>query len=94
MGFGVVAFRDPRVALSLASDIVRKIDIAILDYKMPGMSGGEIAGRIKDINPSLKIIILTGWAEDAKGCNGLILQKPVGKSTLRKVVKKLLKKEG
>jgi CheY-like chemotaxis protein len=34
-------------------------DIVLLDYLMPGMDGGEVAGRIKALRPDLPIILLS-----------------------------------
>ena len=35
-------------------------DLAILDYEMPGMSGGQLAARLKRTAPELKVILYTG----------------------------------
>lgn len=37
-----------------------EFDLAILDYEMPGMRGGQLAARLKRIAPELKIILYTG----------------------------------
>jgi DNA-binding NarL/FixJ family response regulator len=42
-----------------------KPDIAIIDYEMPGMSGIEIAKKIKQFNISTKIIIITTHKDEA-----------------------------
>ena len=34
-------------------------DLAILDIKMPGIDGFETCKRIKEINPDIKVLILT-----------------------------------
>lgn len=44
-------------ALKLAADT--PADAAIIDYKMPGMDGIELAGRLKSDHPDMKIILLT-----------------------------------
>ena len=40
-----------------------KIDIAILDYMMPNMRGPELATKMNEINPSIKIYFVSGWNE-------------------------------
>ena len=35
-------------------------DVVLLDMKMPGMSGTEICGIIKQFNPVIQVIMLTG----------------------------------
>jgi response regulator RpfG family c-di-GMP phosphodiesterase len=36
-------------------------DCAFLDLKMPGMSGMELLARLKDVDPSLPVVIMTGF---------------------------------
>jgi CheY-like chemotaxis protein len=40
-----------------------RVDLVILDYWMSGMNGIEVAERIKVTNPSIPIIMLSGFAE-------------------------------
>ena len=40
-------------------------DLAIIDLKMPGLSGLEVLHEIRKVNKSLKIIILTFFAIDS-----------------------------
>jgi CheY-like chemotaxis protein len=37
-----------------------EFDLAILDYEMAGMSGGQLAARLKRTAPELKVILYTG----------------------------------
>jgi DNA-binding NarL/FixJ family response regulator len=36
-------------------------DVAVVDYKMPGMNGVEVAQRLKEIRPGCEVIILTNY---------------------------------
>ncbi len=36
-------------------------DIAIIDYKMPNISGAELTKRIKGKNPETAVFIVSGW---------------------------------
>ena len=38
-------------------------DVAFLDIHMRGMTGVEVAKRLKDINPKMNIIFVTGFSE-------------------------------
>lgn len=59
----IVKFSNPLDALSYVA--VNKIDIAFLDIEMPIIKGIELAKRIKNILPNVKIIFSTGYSEYA-----------------------------
>jgi CheY-like chemotaxis protein len=48
-------------ALELLSDS-GPFDLILVDYTMPGMSGGELARQILDLTPDARVAILTGHA--------------------------------
>ena len=37
------------------------VDLVCTDLGMPGMSGWEVAGRVKSLWPALKVALITGW---------------------------------
>jgi DNA-binding NtrC family response regulator len=39
-----------------------EFDIALLDIKMPGMDGMELQARLKEADPDLTVVIMTGYA--------------------------------
>jgi DNA-binding response OmpR family regulator len=68
----------------------------LLDLNMPGKSGIEVLAELTELNPDVKVIILTGYAaheEEVKGAAGL-LQKPFSADELRqKIVDVLAQQE-
>lgn len=50
---------------STALDILRqeKVDLLVTDLSMPTMNGLELARRVRELYPSLPIILMTGWGE-------------------------------
>jgi|SRR3954451_21272073 CheY-like chemotaxis protein len=60
-GFRVVTAKDGASALEIFKQI--KFDAVILDYSMPGISGGEVARDIRAENKSVPIILHTGYKE-------------------------------
>jgi len=39
----------------------RPYDVAFVDLKMPGMNGWDVAGAIKEIDPDIMVVLMTGW---------------------------------
>ena len=77
-------------ALSLLGET--PFDVVLLDLKMPGLGGLEVIRRIKEVQPDLQVILLTGWGseEDAEKGKALgaydYLMKPVRISDLVRVL--------
>jgi CheY-like chemotaxis protein len=69
-------------------------DVMILDLKMPGIDGIEVLRRVKQTNPHVEVIILTGHgsSDDCKTCMELgafaYLQKPVDIDALSETLKR------
>lgn len=60
-GVTVAGFRKPEDALSYVRE--NDCEIAFLDIKMRGMTGLELARRLKDIRGEINIIFVTGYSE-------------------------------
>jgi len=45
---------------AIARAKMQRYDVAILDVKMPGIGGIELKRKLKELDPGLKIIFLTG----------------------------------
>src|SRR5262245_12551875 len=56
------------------------VDLVITDYEMPDMKGHDLARHIREINPSAKIIMLSGLDnatdEDKSAYINCVLKKP------------------
>ena len=77
--YQVCAFRDPTLALAFAEE--NPVDVAFLDIQMFGMTGVELAKKLKLLQPTLNIIFTTGYSEYMKDAFDLhasgYLLKPV-----------------
>lgn len=58
-GFGVSLSKSPLLALNLLEK--EEYDLALVDYKMPGMNGIELLKEIKQKRPSCTVIIMTAF---------------------------------
>jgi len=48
-------------------------DVVILDLKLPGMSGLNVLSKIKDIDPTIEVILLTAHGSFEAGLSGMEL---------------------
>ena len=61
-GFAVLTASSGREGLEILRK--HKIDGVVLDYRMPEMDGGEVAGEIRRSWPDLPIVLLSGFPQD------------------------------
>jgi CheY-like chemotaxis protein len=59
-GYEVIAASDGRHARHVFESKEKQIDAVILDYKMPGMNGLELATWLKQRHPALPVIMVSG----------------------------------
>ena len=89
---GSVVAYDGESALTMIKE--EEPDVMILDLKMPGIDGIEVLKRVKQTNPAIEVIILTGHGSEADRdlCMQLgafaYLHKPVDVALLSETIKK------
>lgn len=77
-----------------------EIGLIILDVRMPGLSGTDILEEIKRTDPSIGIVILTGYSskdvaiEALKGHADDYIEKPVDPRALKETIETFLAKKG
>jgi PAS domain S-box-containing protein len=96
MGYHVISVQSGEHAVDVFRLKADEIDLVILDLIMPGMDGGKVFDRIRDIKPAARVILSSGYAISGpaaeimqRGCNGFI-QKPYAISKLSQIVRKIL----
>ena len=57
-GYDVTVAANGRQALKLF--LSRKVDAVLTDFEMPGMTGGELAARLKRLRPELPVLLVSG----------------------------------
>jgi two-component system cell cycle sensor histidine kinase/response regulator CckA len=62
-GYLTVLASDGPEAIELASKLA-SLDILVTDVMMPLMAGDELARRLRQLQPSLKVLYLTGYADN------------------------------
>ncbi len=90
-GHEVLATSSTEEALELAA--TSPVDLLISDLVMPGMRGTELAEKVRQIHPRLKVILTSGYSESGLGpqenpCR--FLSKPFTATQLRRLVDETL----
>ena len=75
-------------------------DVVLTDHAMPGLNGGELAGLIKELAPTVPVILATGFGDILEATDGqpagvdLMLTKPVSMAVLRETLAELTAQPG
>jgi CheY-like chemotaxis protein/PAS domain-containing protein len=81
-GFNVLEAATGPEALAVAQRAKAPIDLVVTDVMLPGMSGGELADRLRATRPGLRVLFTSGHSDEAIGRHGVsrsdpaFLQKP------------------
>jgi len=62
LGYDVIVACDGEEAVAIYQNKGKHIDLVIMDVVMPGMGGGEAIDLIREINPSVKVILCSGYS--------------------------------
>jgi len=95
-GYKVIEAADGAVAMQIAVAHEAVIHLLLTDVIMPGMNGRELAQRISEIRPNVKILYMSGYTENVIGHNGMLdagvrlLQKPFNLRDLKSKVREVL----
>jgi len=63
LGYSVITAGGGRQGLEIFREQWQGLDLVMLDIVMPGMDGIEVARAMRNINPDVKIIFVTGYEE-------------------------------
>jgi CheY-like chemotaxis protein len=64
-GYKALEAANPREALALSEGYAGPIHLLLTDVVMPGMTGPELACRLKPLRPSMEVIFMSGYSERA-----------------------------
>ena len=95
-GYKVLDAENGECGLRLAATCNEHIDILITDVVMPGIGGRELAKKLVALRPTMSVLYLSGYTEDAVITQGAIgpgtafLQKPFTLQNLAKKVREVI----
>jgi DNA-binding NtrC family response regulator len=91
----VATSADSALALLRTLSQAEKIGVIVTDHIMPQATGSEFVTLVRQINPQVPVIVISGLAEAEKeyeGMNVLFRQKPCPPPELIDLVQKAVKK--
>ncbi|RXK85156.1 PAS domain S-box protein [Chlorobaculum sp. 24CR] len=97
LGFNIVGVNSPIEALAEFHKDPDAFDLVITDLTMPEMTGIELAKQLHELNPKLRMILMTGYGKSIENPNSLsrygicrMLKKPVRLNKLAEAIKQVI----
>jgi hypothetical protein len=93
-GYRVLAAESPEAALSIA-ETEDRIEVLLTDVVMPGLSGPELADRLLEQQPRLRVLFVSGYTAEAIAKHGQLspgtsfLEKPFTRGELTRALQQL-----
>ena len=60
-GFSVEAFTNPQEALQSFKSDAESYCLVLSDIRMPSLSGVQLSKKVKEVNPNVKVILMTAF---------------------------------
>jgi len=97
-GYKVLQAPSGEAALKLAAEYDGAIDLLVTDMVMPGMSGQELARRMRGPRKDLRVLYMSGYSEHAaeeaaKSEGSAVLAKPFSRSALLRTAREVLQNQ-
>jgi two-component system cell cycle sensor histidine kinase/response regulator CckA len=95
-GYTVLEASNGEEAVTTAAAYPAEIHLLVADVVMPGMSGREVAEALVSVRPGLRVVYMSGYAEDAVLRRGIVedgipfLAKPFDPLRLARIVRTAL----
>jgi signal transduction histidine kinase len=94
-GYVVIAAAEATEALGHLASPGQRVDLLLTDLTMPGMSGRALIDRARALDPALRVICMSGYAERAAGDGDAMppancIEKPFSLGTLGRLVRATL----
>jgi CheY-like chemotaxis protein len=94
-GYTVLAAENAESALRAAAQ-ANRLDLVVTDVVMPGLSGRDLAARLAESQPSVRVLYMSGYTDEAIVHHGVLepgvafLEKPFTPDSLARKVREVL----
>ena len=98
LGYRAVEAADGPSGLKLLQSDLR-VDLLVTDVGLPGLNGRQLADAARQHRPDLKVLFMTGYAENATIANGVLepgmqmITKPFAIEALATRIRTMIEKE-
>ena len=95
-GYAVLTAGNAAEAIRLSRAHQKPVQLLLTDLVMPGESGHNLAKRLLEERPDIKVLFMSGYTDDAVARQGLVLegsgflQKPFTPATLARKIREIL----
>jgi two-component system, cell cycle sensor histidine kinase and response regulator CckA len=95
-GYNVIDAHGGEEAIRLCRECADPIQLLLTDVVMPGISGKEVADRLKALRPATRVLFMSGYTDEAIVHHGVLdsgvefIQKPFTPSALARKVREVL----
>jgi len=99
-GYRVVAVGSGSEAIDLITSGEHRIDVLLTDVVMPKMQGKEVADRIRDLQPGVRVLFMSGYTQGLLNAQGVLepgihlIEKPFSKSAILTKLREVLAAPG
>lgn len=93
-GFQVLRAENGFDAIGLSESHPGEIDLLVSDVTMPGMDGPTLAGKLREADPDLPVLFVSGQYEEAPPHEDkprLVLAKPFSLDLLLRTVRRMVR---
>lgn len=98
-GYRVVEASNGEEAIEISAKHEGEIDLLLTDVIMPGMNGRELSNRLLESRPTLRVLFMSGYTDDAIVHQGVLdesanfIQKPFAPDALAQRVREVLEQD-
>ena len=95
-GYSIISAASPSEALEKATQYSGSIDLLMTDVVMPEMNGRNLAVKITEFHPYIKLLFMSGYTAEVIGHQGMLddgvayIQKPFSMTDMTKKVRDVL----